>query len=133
MQIDNLGVKPCGIKVDLDIKPGSDPNSINTKSKGTIPVAILSSASSTRPFFAPDEVDKASLTFGRTGEEESLAKCTKSNEDVNGDGLLDVVCHFNTQDTGFQEGDTVGILKGKTIGGTPIKGTDSIRIVPPEK
>jgi len=58
-----------------------------------------------------------------------LKKCTKSNEDVNGDGLLDVVCHFNTQDTGFQEGDTEGILQGQTVDGTPIEGRDSVRIV----
>ena len=113
------------VEVGIDIKPGSDPNSINTKSKGTIPVAILS----TTDFDATQEVDKESLTFGRTGDEESLAKCTKSNEDVNDDGLDDVVCHFNTQDTGFQQGDTEGILKGQTVGGVPIEGRDAVRIV----
>ena len=64
------------IPVDIDIKPGSDPNSINTKSKGTIPVAILSGSG----FDAPAEVDKDSLTFGRTGDEVSLAFCSKSPE-----------------------------------------------------
>ncbi len=72
----------------------------------------------------------ASLTFGRTGNELSLAFCNPGGEDVNGDGLLDLVCHFDTPKTGFQTGDTVGVLKGKTVTGTPIKGTDSIRIVP---
>lgn len=113
------------IPATIDIKPGSLPNSINPKSKGTIPVAILSTAT----FDATKEVDKTSLTFGKTGDEESLAKCTKSNEDVNGDGLDDVVCHFNTQDTGFQKGDTEGILKGKTKDGIPIEGKDSVNIV----
>ena len=111
----------CGI----DIKPHSDPNSINTNSKGTIPVAILS----TPDFDAPSEVDKDSLTFGITGDEDSLAKCTKSNEDVNGDGLEDVVCHFYTQLTGFQVGDTVGILRGTTVLGAPFEERDSVRIV----
>ena len=109
----------------IDIKPGSDPNSINTKGKGTIPVAILSTAS----FDATAEVDKTSLTFGHAGDENSLAKCTKSDEDVNGDGLLDVVCHFRTQATGFQVGDTEGMLSGETIGGTSVEGRDSVRIV----
>lgn len=117
-----INVKP--LSVDIDIKPNSDPNSINTKSKGTIPVAILST-----PDFDATEVDKTSLTFGKTGDEDSLKKCTKSNEDVNGDGLLDVVCHFNTQDTGFLQVDTEGILKGQTVDGTPIEGRDSVRIV----
>ena len=33
---------PSTIEVDIDIKPGSDPNSINLKSNGLVPVAILS-------------------------------------------------------------------------------------------
>ena len=51
-------------------------------------------------------------------------------EDVNGDGLLDVVCHFYTQETAFQDGDTNGVLKGFTTDGVPIQGTDTIRLVP---
>ncbi|MCZ6812380.1 MAG: hypothetical protein O7D97_10295, partial [Planctomycetota bacterium] len=113
------------ITVDLDIKPNSFPNSINTKSRGRTPVAILSSPT----FDAPAEVDKSSLTFGRTGDEASLAFCTKGNEDVNDDGLVDVVCHFYNQTTGFQIGDTEGVLKGVTQGGLPFGGVDSVRIV----
>ncbi|HIL31857.1 MAG TPA: hypothetical protein EYG27_10040 [Dehalococcoidia bacterium] len=51
-------------------------------------------------------------------------------EDVNGDGLLDVVCHFYTQETAFQDGDTNEALKGFTTGGVAIQGTDTIRLVP---
>lgn len=117
---------PPPIQVDMDIKPGSDPNSISGMSRGLIPVAILS----TPEFDAPTEVDKDSLTFGPTGDEESLAFCPKSGEDVNGDGLLDLVCHFHTQDTGFQCGDTEGVLRGETLDGVPVEGSDSVRIVP---
>lgn len=124
---------PIKIEVDLDIKPGSDLNSINPRSKGTIPVAILS----TESFNAPEQVDKDSLTFGRTGDEESLHRRGRSGvsncsaEDVNDDNLLDLVCHFETLKTDFQEGDTDGILKGQTVDGTPIEGQDSVRIVLP--
>jgi len=111
--------------VQIDIKPGSDPNSLNPKAKGTTAVAILSAAD----FDAPAEVDRASLTFGRTGDEQSLALCTRSAEDVNADGLLDLVCHFENQKTGFQVGDTEGILKGQTTDGTPIEGRDDVRVV----
>lgn len=111
--------------MDLDIKPRSFPNSISTKSRGRIPVAILSSPT----FDASAEVDKTSLTFGRTGDEASLAFCTNSSEDVNDDGLVDVVCHFYNQATGFQRGDTEGVLKGVTQGGRPFEGLDSVRIV----
>jgi hypothetical protein len=114
------------LPLSIDIKPGGFPNSINRKSQGKTPVAILS----TPVFNAPTRVLKGSLTFGRTGNEQSLAFCNPGGEDVNGDGLLDLVCHFNTQQTGFQPGDTLGILKGKTKDDVPIKGNDSVRIVP---
>ena len=116
----------CGpITVSIDIKPGSFPNSINPRSRGKIPVAILSTAG----FDAPAQVDQGSLTFGRTGNEQSLAFCNSSPEDVNNDGLLDLICHFLTQLTGFQPSDTQGVLKGQTVSATPILGTDSVRIV----
>lgn len=119
---------PETLTISLDIKPGSYPNSINPKSKGKIPVAILSSSE----FFAPAEIDLESLTFGATGDVDSLAFCNPVPEDVNDDGYDDVVCHFYTEKTGFQCGDTEGILKGQTMDeiSIAIEGTDSVRIVP---
>lgn len=115
------------IPVDISIKPGAAPPvPINGRSHGTIPVAIIS----TSTFNAVTSVDTSSLTFGRTGKEESLAFCNTGGEDVNGDGLLDLVCHFETQSTGFQSGDTLGILMGKTVQGPSIVGQEAIVIVP---
>src|SRR5258706_3225361 len=114
------------IQVTIDIKPGSQSNPINPKSTGTTPVAILS----TKDFNAPLKINKASLTFGRTGAEVSLSSCDKKGQDVNGDGLLDLICHFKTKLTGFQVGDIMGILKGQTLDGVSIEGRDSVKIVP---
>lgn len=111
------------IEVGLDIKPNSDPNSINTTSAGRIAVAILGSA-----LFDVTEVDTSSLTFGATGDEDSLSHCG-GLEDVNADGFDDLVCHFFTQATGLSVGDTVGILKGTTLSGDPFQATDAVRIV----
>jgi len=47
------------IEVEIDIKPGSDPNSINTNSMGLVAVAILSSVS-----FDATQVDVTTLAFG---------------------------------------------------------------------
>jgi len=116
------------VDISIDIKPGGNPNNINPKSKGKIPIAILS----TMDFYAPDEVDIDSLTFGRDGDEGRLAFCNTSPEDVNDDGFDDLVCHFYTQETGFQCGDTEGVLKGLTVDATrrAIEGSDLVRIVP---
>jgi len=50
--------------------------------------------------------------------------------DVDGDGDLDMVLHFNTQDTGIKAGDTEASLTGKTIDGKSIRGSDAIVTVP---
>jgi hypothetical protein len=113
--------------VDLSIKPDADaPVPINVRSHGTIPVAILS----TPTLDAAASVDPSSLTFGRTGDEDSLAFCNPGGEDVNGDGLVDLVCHFQTQLAGFESGDALAILKGRTVQGSPILGQEAIRTVP---
>jgi hypothetical protein len=116
--------EPAAKTVEIDIKPEDTLNSINPGSRGRTPVAILS-----RPGFdAPGQVDQSTLTFGRTGDEQSLAFCQM--EDVDKDGLLDLLCLFDTQAAAFTHGDSAGILKGRTFSGTPIRGTDSVRIVP---
>jgi hypothetical protein len=110
--------------VTIDIKPGSSTNPVNPKSNGTIPVAILSSST----FDASTEVDISTLTFGHTGDEESLSHCGIQN--INADGLMDLMCHFYTQFTGLQAGDTEAYLKFETFDGESYVGSDKVRIVP---
>ena len=45
------------------------------------------------------------------------------------DGLLDLVCQFQNP-LALEPGDTVAVLTGLTVDGTPIQGQDAIRIVP---
>lgn len=91
-----------------------------------IPVAVLSDPA----FDATTQVNRTSLTFGRTGNEASLVSCAPGGQDVNYDGRPDLICHFDTTKTGFMAGDTLGWLKGLGTDGTPILGSDSVRIVP---
>jgi hypothetical protein len=53
-----------------------------------------------------------------------------SLEDVNGDGLLDLVLHFSTQALPHLTSDTDITLVGETFDGQLIIGSDSIVIVP---
>lgn len=110
------------ILVPVDIKPGSDPNSINPRNKGVIPVAIL-----TTDTFDATTVDPLSVEFGPNGATEAHGK--GNIEDADGDGDSDLVLHFNTQDTGIQYGDTEATLTGKTLDGQAIEGIDSINTV----
>jgi hypothetical protein len=108
----------------IDIQPGNTANRINLKKPGTISVAVLSSSN----FDAPAQVDRTSLTFGRTGDEVSVIACTKRPRDVNGDELPDLVCSFPVAGAGFQPGDTEGFLKW-TVAGISFTGSDTVTIV----
>jgi hypothetical protein len=113
--------------VQIDITPGELPNSVNPRARGTLPVAILSETG----FSAPEHVASDTLRFGRSGDEASLAFCNLRGEDVNGDGLLDLVCHFTRRLTGFAADSVMGTLRGQTIWGKAILGTAPVRIVSP--
>jgi YVTN family beta-propeller protein len=113
------------LQVGIEIRPWSRLDYIIPGSLLPVPVAILSNPS----FNATTQVDRKSLTFGRTGDEPSLAFCDLFSTDVNGDGSRDLVCFFNTRAAGFLKGDTQGVLKGKTKTGVSFNGADDIRIL----
>ena len=116
-------VIPAKFPVTIDIKPGSDPAPINVKAIGKIPVAILSEPG----FDASSQIDIFSLTFGESGDEQSLVFCNPTPTDVNGDGLPDLICQFDSQRAGFHAGDTLGILRGHLRDGRLIEGRDLVR------
>ncbi|MBI3663134.1 MAG: hypothetical protein HY234_08815 [Acidobacteria bacterium] len=60
---------PCVIRVEIDIKPDSFPNSINLGSGGTVPVAIFSS-----PSFDARTIDPLTVSLAGGGHNCSLAR-----------------------------------------------------------
>ncbi len=110
------------IPISIDIKPATFPNSINSKSNGKIPVAILTTDS-----FDATAVDPTTVLFGATGNE--VAPVHSATEDVDGDGDIDMVLHFVTQDTDITCGLTSASLTGALFSGVRIKGSDSIETV----
>ncbi len=119
------------LMVDIDAQPGSDPNSINLGAEGVIPVAIFSSDT-----FDATQVDPSSVIldgFEGVAVIGIPSDYTAHQEDVDGDGLLDLVVQvevMNLNPGAVQDG--VVWLAGCTHGGQPIEGTDAIIIVPPE-
>ena len=118
-------LEPNGVlEAKIDIKPHSRNNRIFLRRWGIIPVAVLSN----NGFDAPNDVERSTITFGKTGDENSLVRCARHAKDVNRDGLKDLICYFRTIETGFEVGDTVGILKCETKDGNYFQGRDSVII-----
>jgi len=103
--------------IALDITPGGDPNPVNLRSRGVLPVAILGSAT-----FDVTRVDVSALTLGnRRGPEASVAEnpdgsYQASTEDVNSDGVPDLVAKFSVPDL-VANGDLTEASSSLTVGG----------------
>lgn len=115
-----------GIPVMIDIKPGSFPNSINLGSRGNVAVAIFSTASFDAATVNPVSVTLASAPVRLKGKGTPMA----SVEDVNGDGIDDLLVHVDTSSFELSETDEAAILNGFTFDGKPIVGSDTVWIVP---
>lgn len=121
-------------EVIIDIKPGSSQNSINLKSKGVVPVAVLT----TDGFFA-DTIDPSTVYFA------GAAPVRWKLEDVDDDGDDDMIFHFRTQELELDQDSTEATLEAKLADftatqsteqvsdGTVVSGTDEVRIVSSKK
>jgi hypothetical protein len=129
---------PCG-QVALDIKPGSCPNPLNPKSKGVLPAAILGTAD-----FDVTQIDAATLSLegvppirSRVADVSTPVvgdpECDCTTEGP--DGYYDLTLKFKTQDIvaaigPVSAGDVLVLtITGSLLDGTPIEGSDCVRIV----
>ena len=126
------------IEVDIDIKPGSCPNPINTESKGVLPVAILGTAD-----FDVNDVDlstvqlegvsplRSNLEDVATPFDGELCEC----HELGSDGSEDLTLKFDTQAIvdalgPVNDGDEVVLtLTGELLDGTPIEGEDCAVVI----
>jgi hypothetical protein len=114
----NYAPAVSAIDIDLDIKPGGNPNNINLTSRGVVPVALLTTAD-----FDATSVDPLSLLFA-----EAVPVRWKM-VDVDEDGDVDLLCHFETQELNLGVESAEAVLTGSTYDGTEIRGADSVRII----
>jgi YVTN family beta-propeller protein len=129
-------VGPAGaapLDVTIDIKPGSDPNSVSLSDQGLLPVAILGSAG-----FDVGLIDPATLELGgaelATRGSAKAPKLAYSFEDVNADGFLDAMAFFSVPELvavgALTETTSALTLTGALYDGTAIQGTDNVHVVP---
>jgi uncharacterized protein DUF3344 len=126
----------------IDVKPGGFPNTWNCRTDSdTIPVGLLSSA-----LFDATTVNVNTVRFGKTGTtsdkaqeiHRSKGQITRHGaEDLNGDGIPDMVFHFSAKDAGFscndipagsKSKDVPAFLEGTTVNGVNFQGTDVLTV-----
>jgi hypothetical protein len=113
------------IPVEIDIKPGSYPNSISLGSHGNVPVAIFSTE-----HFDATTVDPLTVTLaGASVRIEGKGTSQASALDVDEDGFPDLVVHVDTTAHESTEDDAEAELTGMTFGGQEIRGVDTVRII----
>ena len=128
LQIAPDGTVEVNLVVDIkvDIKPGSDENPINLGAKGVLPVAILATTGLIEDI---DDVDAEAINIG------GVAPVKYTTEDVNNDGLDDLIFHFRIQELVEAEllhagTDELTIVAALAADGAVVRGSDNVRIVP---
>jgi len=129
-----IHLQPPDMGIAIDIKPGNDQNNINLKSRGVVPVAVL-----TTDDFDAATIDPDTVKFA--GAEPVRCKLV----DVDEDGDADMMFHFKTQQLNLDRSSTEATLTAQlksqmTIqstrqisGGTIVSGTDKVKIIQSEK
>ena len=116
----------CGPDVKINLKPGGNPNCVNPRNKGRVPVATYGTAD-----FDVTTIDPSSIEFGGA----SALRCS-ANKDVlmegptsvfTKDSITDLVCHFRTRDVNWPtDGSDCGYLQfvAALFDGTPLRETE---------
>ena len=125
--------------VAINIKPDSDPNSINTCSGGATPVTIFGSPDLDVENINVDSLTLASASVKTVGKSDRMLCKIDDRGSVNSeafdslgdpDGIDDLTCHFMTIELSNLEDDsTTADLNGNLNDGTAIIGQDSVNIV----
>ncbi len=124
---------PVEKQVFIDIMPGTCPNSLNIKSKGTMSVAVLGTDDLNVTQIDPTSILLQGVVPLSTdfGDAATPFDC----EQVGPDGIVDLVLEFKIQEIVhglgvINDGDVLGlVLTGKLNDGTPIKGEDTVVIL----
>jgi hypothetical protein len=121
--IDNLrweNLAPQLLGVQIDVRPDSEKNPIQLGSRGVLPVVLYGEFD-----FAVEDVDVDTLAFGP-----DAAFIAHRNgphfDDIDGDGLLDMILHHRIADTGLTAYDVEVCLNGQTMDGMPFEGCDDV-------
>lgn len=112
-----------GSGLAVDLRPGTDKNHINTNSRQLVPLAFLGTAC----FDPCAEIDEDTASLRG-----ALPTTKRSCEDVDGDGILDLVLNYRArqiEDPTQAECDdpaATAVVEGKTLSGESFSGSDAV-------
>jgi hypothetical protein len=123
---------PPPTPVTIDIKPGNSRNQIKLSSSGVLAVAVLTTSNFDASLFTPEMAHLNDASIAMTAGCSGASAVRWSLDDENGDGRLDLVFFFKTQDLNLTLSSTAATLMAHgTYNGvaTHIEGTDSVHVV----
>jgi hypothetical protein len=106
--------------VEIDLKPGSDPNCVNPDATGLVAVITLGNAD-----LDVRDIDEATLSFEGATQAQGCDLGDQMGKLA--DGFEDLTCHFERQEVNWPAPDSdCGdvLLAGELRDGTPIEGVD---------
>lgn len=126
---------PCPLEAIVDIKPGSDPNTINMKSKGRWIIATVE---------LPEEYQCNQINANTILWDGAISPVrdpkygwAKSEDsycvDENGNGVLERLLKFDRSDIEilYGPGEHTVTISGELFCGMPFEGSDTIRVIDP--
>jgi len=128
----NLGFDESGgatvfsSNITIDVKPGSDDNSINLDSAGVIPVAIVSLNGFDARRVNPATIELNGAQVKLVGKKE---KALCHQDDIDGNGSIDLVCQVETQQFLVEPGADTVTLTAETFSGSAVSGQDYVTII----
>ncbi len=108
----------------IDIRPGSPLNVIVPRTQAEVPVAVLSNG-----LFDAALVDASSVTLAGASPSTRFGVPLCSHDDVNHDGLDDLVCQIPTRRMRINGSTRSAILQARTKSGSPVVGQDAIIVL----
>jgi len=118
--VDQSLIYRFGPQADVDIKP----KNINPRSGGKVPIVILSTETFDASRIDPDTVTVA----GAPVDIKPNGTTASSLQDINGDGLLDLIIHINASEIQLTSFNSEAIVEGLTVDGKFFWGTDTIEV-----